>query len=488
MDKGIQFGLTLTKPIRISILSMLLVLAGRTFNTSGQTETNLHSFVGSIYDGSIPTARLVQGSDGSFYGTTRNGGRYNDGTVFRISPTGVYTNVYSFDIDGTPTDGQNPFAGLVQGSDGNFYGTTFIGGTNSDGTVFRISPGGSETTLYQFSCGSDGANPYYGRLVQGSDSDFYGTTAYGGTNSDGTVFKITSAGTMTTLHEFNSSGGNEPLGDLVQGSDGDFYGTTYGGGTNDYGTVFKMTSTGTLTSLYQFSGGSEGQYPESGLVQGNDGNFYGTTRYGGTTNFNGIGYYGYGTLFKITSAGTLTTLHAFNLSDGFEPIAGLVQGSDGDFYGTTYEGGTNGYGTVFKFTSAGTLTTLYQFSGGSDGQYSVAGLVQGSDGNFYGTTSQGGGGANCQSGCGTVFKLTVPLAPPANQISAIQLSGTNFIFSIPSVAYETYQLQFTADLTSGIWSNVPSISVTNSIGALLTLTNFAGANQPQGFYRFDITP
>ena len=215
----------------------------------------------------------------------------------------------------------------------------------------------------------------------------------------------------------------------------------------------------------------------AGLVQGTDGNFYGTTlRGGGTGN--------HGTVFRISPSGTYSNLYSFGGQpyDGASPYSGLVQGSDGNFYGMA-EGGGMGAGTVFRISPTGTCTSLYSFIGyPSDGAYPEAGLVQGSDGDFYGTS--GGGAYND----GTVFKLTVPLNPPANQISALQIAGNDVAFAVPSVAGETYQLQFTTDLTSGTWSNVSGISVTNSIGALLTVTNFGGAVGPQGFYRFAITP
>jgi len=382
------------KTLRIPLVIVLLVVAGRAFDAGAQTETNLYSFAGPPTDGQGPDAGLVQGSDGNFYGTTEVGGTNGDGTVFRISPGGTETNLHSF---GYPTDGQNPNAGLVQGSDGNFYGTTEYGGTHSDGTVFRISPSGTYTSLYSFgSSPTDGTSPI--RLVQGSDGNFYGTTLEGGTS------------------------------------------TNCGVGIG-CGTVFRISPSGTETNLYSFAGPpTDGGYPEAGLVQGSDGNFYGTTEVGGT------------------SANC----------------------------------GPYGCGTVFRISPSGSYTNLYSFVGSpTDGEYPEAGLVQGSDGNFYGTTYYGGASSNCISGCGTVFKLTVPLSPPPypiNQITGIQLSGTNIVFNVLSIAGETYQLQYRNSLTSGSWSNVPGVSITNSIGSILTLTNFAGANQPQGFYRFAITP
>jgi uncharacterized repeat protein (TIGR03803 family) len=361
--------------------------------------TTLYSFSGD--DGASPPEGLVQGSDGNFYGTTQYGGTNGLGTVFRISTNGALTSLYSF--TGT-NDGANPTAGLLQGRDGYFYGTTYYGGTNNSGTVFKISTNGALTSLYSFTHGTDGEYPFLG-LVQGSDGNFYGTTSGGGSTggeypfSPGTVFKIGSNGVLTTLYSF--TGGNDganPYAVLVQGSDGNFYGTTEYGGTNGVGTVFKMSANGALTSLYSFTGTNDGANPVRGLVQGSDGNFYGTTQNGGTN--------GWGTVFKITTNGAVTTLYSFaGGNDGANPEAVLVQGSDGNLYGTTQNGGTNGWGTVFKITTNGALTSLYSFTGGNDGAY-PHGLVQGNDGNFYGMTVDGGLG-----GVGTVLRLTMLPGP-----------------------------------------------------------------------------
>ena len=468
------------------LVIFLLLLTVGLGQTSAQTLTTLWQFNNPGTNGDYPEAGLVQGSDGYFYGTTyfggntnlNNGGGY--GTVFRISSTGSLTTLYEF--GGVATDGIFPHAGLAQGHDGYLYGTTTEGGTNSQGTMFRISSAGSLTTVYQFSAATEDESPVAG-LVLGSDGYFYGTTYGGGTNYEGTVFRISSAGTVTTLYQFGglATDGHDPEAGLVQGSDSYFYGTTYAGGTNNVGTVFRVNSAGSLTTLYQFSRFDEhGQSPQSGLVQGVDGYFYGATFSGGTN--------GDGTVYRISSAGTLTTLWQFSGADGRDPDASLLQGSDGYFYGTTVQGGaTNcigGCGTIFRISSTGTLTTQYRFGvRPTDGQFPETPLVQGSDGYFYGTTINGG-----IYGDGTVYKLVVPLNPPANQISAIQVSNTKLVFAVPSVAGETYQLQFTTDPSSGSWSNIGGASVTNSIGALLTLTNFGGASLPQGFYRFDITP
>jgi uncharacterized repeat protein (TIGR03803 family) len=264
----------------------------------------------------------------------------------------VLTTLHSFEVF---AKGGGPYSELVQGSDGNFYGTTWRGGTNGGlvgagqggyGTVFKITTNAVLTSLYSFTGGNDGANPEAG-LVQGSDGYFYGTTCFGGANGAGTVFKISSSGALTTLYSF--TGGNDggyPDAALVQGSDGNFYGTTVNGGPDGFGAVFKISATGAFSSLYNFTGGDDGGQPHAGLVQGSDGNFYGTTS-GGFPWYNASG----GTVFQISTNGALTTLYSFalsNFNNGRFPYAGLVQGSDGYFYGTTYEGGVGGVGTVFR--------------------------------------------------------------------------------------------------------------------------------------------
>jgi uncharacterized repeat protein (TIGR03803 family) len=396
-----------------------------------------------------------------------------------IPTTSGLTNLWSFTGD---QDGANPNAGLVQGDDGNFYGMTYDGGRNGNGTVFRISPGGVLTNLHSFG-GADGAYPY-AALVQGSDGNFYGTTSGSGSgpSGNGTVFRISPGGVLTNLHSFSGSDGANPSAGLVQGRDGNFYGTTPSGGANGYGTVFKISSSGGLTTLWSFTNGVDGANSYAPLVQGVDGNFY------GTTSGSGSGPGANGTVFRITSSGSLTTLSSFiGCSDGAYPFAGLVQGSDGNFYGTTSGSGSgpSAYGTVFQAGPSGGLTTLWSFTNGVDGAYSYAPLAQGVDGSFYGTTSGSGSGP---SGNGTVFKLSIPLNPPANQISTIQVVSSNVVVTLPSVAGETYQLQFSTSISPTNWMNIAGVSITNCIGGPLSLTNFGGALQPQGFYRFAVTP
>ncbi len=470
MSKPINVGLTTPRVHCLIIVLVLFFSGGWILKARSQTLTTLWSFRGT--DGYDPKDGLVQGNDGNFYGTTFFGGINDDGTVFRIMPSGSLTNLHSF--NNFIGEGHQPEGGLIQGRDGYFYGTTTSGGTMGHGTVFRMDSSGNLTNLHSFS-GSDGQNAQ-AALVQGSDGEFYGTTYSGGASGSGTVFKITPTGNLTNLWSFTggSDGGN-PEGGLVPSSDGNFYGTTQFGGTSNHGTVFRISSAGQLTNLWtRFTVVTMEKSHLRAWVEGSDGNFYGTTSLGGA---NGVG-----TVFRISPSGNLTSLWSFcsqpSCSDGGILWAGLVQGSDGNFYGTTIAA----TGTVFQISPSGALVSLHSFHI-SDGNFPLAALVQGSDGNFYGTTQFGG-----TSGSGTVFRITVPLNPPANQIAGVQLSGTNIVFNIPSIAYETYQLQFSSSLNPTNWVNVPGVSVTNSIGALLTLTNFGGAVGPQGFYRFDITP
>lgn len=338
-------------------------------------------------NGDQAVGQLVQATNGIFYGATIYGGSgysgYSGsgyGTVFQVTTNGELTSLSSsFTNDGL--HGYYPSAGLVQGTDGLLYGTTYYGGTNGGyGTIFAMTTGGAINTLVSFD-NTDGNYPA-AALMQSVDGNLYGTTGYGGTNGGyGTIFKVTTSGVLTPLHSFGYYDGATPFAALVQGTDGLLYGATMSGGTNIYyGTIFKVTTNGVFTLLHSFNY-SEGSYPYS-LVQANDGALYGTTMSGGTN--------GYGTIFKITTNGVFTRLHSFNYSDGYEPNC-LVQASDGNLYGTTLAGGTNGGGTIFEVTTDGELTTLYSFYSSSSTDGAVPDKpVQGAGGLFYGTTENGG--------------------------------------------------------------------------------------------------
>ena len=391
--------------------------AATCFSSGLQAFTTLVSFNGT--DGENPVAAPVQATDGNLYGTTWNGGTSDLGTVFKTTPAGALTTLYSFCSQGVYpecADGDNPEAGLVQTTNGYLYGTTSGGGAHNGGTVFKITPSGALTTLYSFCAQSnctDGSYPYAG-LVQTTNGYLYGTTSGGGAHNGGTVFKITPSGALTTLYSFcaqsNCTDGSYPYAGLVQATNGYLYGTTSGGGAHNGGTVFKITPSGALTTPYSFcaqSNCTDGSYPYAGLVQATNGYLYGTTSGGGAHNG--------GTVFKITPSGALTTPYSFcaqsNCTDGSYPYAGLVQATNGYLYGTTSGGGAHNRGTVFKITPSGALTTLHSFcpeSGCADGAAPYVGLVQGTDGNFYGITDYGGANACAYGvgGCGTIFRIT----------------------------------------------------------------------------------
>lgn len=423
--------------------------------TNGQTLEVLHSFHN--FDGAKPRAELVQGTDGNFYGSTIAGADYDYGTMFRVTPNGAMTTLVTFN----GTNGRAPWSGLLQVSNGNFYGSTFYGGFNANGNVFQMTSNGSLTMLASFTYGSSGSSPR-GRLGRGRDGNFYGTTESGGANGYGTVFRMTTNGTLTTLVAFNNANGNRPYGELVLGSNGVFYGTTVqGGGAYNSGTVFQMTTNGLLTTLVSFNG-NNGAYPQGTLVQARDGNFYGTTAAGGTNNR--------GTVFKMTTNGVLTTLASFNNCNGSTPVAGLIQASDGNFYGTAVSGGESscpsgfqGYGTVFRVTPGGVLSTVISFNS-SNGVNPETRLVQGRDGNFYGTTFAGG-----SYNLGTVFRIVMPVSLSARQ------TGNQIIVSWSTNFATGFILQATVDLTApATW--IDSTNLPAGVGDQVTVTNSLSGN------------
>jgi uncharacterized repeat protein (TIGR03803 family) len=371
---------------------------------AGTTETVLHTFAGGTGDGANPQGSLIQASDGNLYGMTKSGGANGAGTVFGISTDGTAagtTETVLHTFAGGTGDGASPNGDLIQASNGNLYGLTYAGGTNSLGTVFWISTDGTtvgtaETVLYSFAGGTgDGANPQFGSLIQASDGNLYGMGYTGGANNFGIVFKISTAGVETVLHSFLGAGGDgaHPDGDLVQASDGNFYGmTSYGGGA---GAVIKISTAGVETVLHSFAGGTgDGATPWGSLIQASNGNLYGLTYAGGTHDL--------GTVIKISTAGTETMLWSFGgTGDGASPLGSLIQASDGNLYGMTKSGGANGAGTVFKISMAGDETMLWSFGGTDDGGLPAGNLIQASNGNLYGLTSYGG-----THDLGTVFKIS----------------------------------------------------------------------------------
>ena len=483
-------------------MAVILLCAVSTSATRAQTLNTLFKFKDT--HGLNPLAALVQGTDGNLYGTTSRGGvNHNGGTVFQVTPAGQLTTIYEFCSQPQCSDGGGPTAALVQGSDGYFYGTTFGGGSSSWGTVFKISRTGALTTLHTFQ-GSDGAEPR-GTLIQATDGSFYGTTSRGGINNAcgdflgcGTIYKIDPDGTFSTLYSFCSlpgcAEGFEPVGGVIQGSDGNFYGTTYAGGQvpansngSTWGTVFRITPAGVLTTLHSFcsrAACADGQWPNAALVQGKDGNFYGTASEGGRG-----AVYALGTVFKITPAGQLTTLHNFcsesGCAEGGMLTAGLVRGKDGDFYGTTTVGGANGNGgTVFKIHSGGQLTTLYSFCSRGvfpncvDSEVPYGGLTLGQDDRFYGTT-QGNAPRHCRVVCGTIFSFgtDLDLTPASTWVGArVTIVGLN-LTGATAVHFNGKAASFTLVSPTKITATVPLGAKAGTV-KVTTPGGLLASNQP----------
>lgn len=454
-----------------------------------QTFTTLFNFYGGPTNGSNPVAPMVQGADGNFYGTTQQGGpacfSYGSlgcGTVFKITPKGVLTTLYYFCSVANCADGAGP-NGLILAESGVFYGTTRAGGSAGGwGTVFRITPKGELTTIYTF-CASgtctDGGGP--SGLLRGNNGAFYGTTDNGGTYGMGSAFQITPGGVLTTLYSFcalaSCADGSLPRAGLLESSPGGFFGTTQYGGAYGWGAIFDVFSVGSETPIYSFCASAQpgssdcpdGSFPQTALTLGSNGNFYGTTNNGGSTY---TCSFGCGTIFETTPNGTLSTLHSFSMTDGANPFSQLVLGSDKIFYGTTTSGGTNDQGTVFQITPAGVFKTLHSFvsTDGASGE----GLVQGTNGSFYGVTA-GGGTAIYY---GTVFKLSVGLGefvrtvPGSALVGApVRILGTD-LTGATAVTFNGVAATFTVPSSSGITTTVPAgatsgvVQVTTPSGTL----------------------
>jgi uncharacterized repeat protein (TIGR03803 family) len=465
---------------------IVLLLCAVAVSTSAQTFTTLANF--DLIDGADPgNGFLAQGFNGNLYGTTFTsietsyGGA---GVAFEITTAGSLTVVYAFCSQPNCADGSLLFSNLIQATDENLYGTTNEGGANGKGTVFKLTPGGALTTIYSFcsqpSC-SDGEDPE-AQLLEAADGSFYGGTFSGGAHQYGTIFRVTPEGVLTTLYSFCSlpgcADGDSPIAGLIQGRDGNLYGTTYYCGGYVCGTVFKITPSGTFTTLSSNVGGA----PYSSLTEVASGDFYGTTLDGGPGNL--------GTAFKITPGGAVTTLHNFDGADGSEPL-GLIQATDGNFYGTTIGGGNSncdygaGCGTIFKMSASGTVTTLEKFDG-FNGAFPVAGLIQATDGNLYGTTEGGLGGFSTEYG--TVFKLLTGLAPFVQTLPTsrevgghVVILGNNLTGST-AVSFNGTAAPFTVVSDTEITATVPS-SATSGFVTVTTASGALKSNKP-----FQIVP
>lgn len=446
----------------------MLVLVVTTTAASGQTFSVLYDFGQNTGDPINPSYSgiLAQGRDGNLYGTVAFGGAFQAGAMIKVTPSGNLTVVHSFD----GSVGFAPFGGLTLGTDGNFYGTNGSGGRSFQGTVFKITPGGIPTLLYQFTGKSDGSTPY-APPIQGRDGNFYGTTEIGGASHAGTVYKMTPSGTLTTLHSFDNTNGAQPIGPLLQAADGNFYGTTVSGGPSNAGTVFKITPKGKFTVLHNFDQ-TDGFDPSSLLVQGKDGSFYGTAFSGGAQ--------GTGTVFKITAKGKFAVLHHFNGStDGGNPYAGLVQGSDGNFYGvSSFNGDTSNHGTIFKIGPQGRFSVLHIFDGAAGATPEVT-LLQHTKGMLFGDTTFGG-----TFNEGTFYSWTAGLRPFISLVTTsgkvgkkVEILGQGFkgtrsvSFNGTSASYEVVSNTYlTATVPAG--ATTGPVKIATAGGTLTSKVNF----------------
>ncbi len=420
----------------------------------------IHNMV-SVTEGGTSYASLTEGKDGNLYGTTYSGGTYGFGTIFKVTTSGTLTVLRHLN---STADGTYPQSDLIQAKDGNFYGTCYGGGQYGNGTIFKISSGGNYSVVKNFSVGVDGGYPYAG-LMQNTDGNFYGITRAGGAKSGGTIYKLTTAGVYTVIHNIDyANEGTTSSSVLVKGADGSLYAMTSLGGVFNYGIIFKTTTAGAFTKIADFNGATLGNAPYSSFIKGNDSAYYCTTTAGGA--------YNYGTIVKICG-GKATVLHSFNKStDGGMPQGDLLLASNGNFYGMTSNGGANGLGTIFKITPGGSFTVIHNFNGTTDGSNPHGGLIQAKDGNLYGMTTAGGA-----NNAGTIFKISLSGtfkliksfvfatdggAPNGN---LLQANDNNF-YGITSNSGRVFKLT-----TAGVYTNIHTFNSStdgyNSFGSLI---------------------
>jgi uncharacterized repeat protein (TIGR03803 family) len=440
-------------------LGLVTAVAAAQVAQAGSANANLTSVLGLASITSAGTAFRgdpLLASDGNFYLSTSSGGANALGAIVQVTPAGVGTVLYSF--AGGDADSALPFAGLMQASDGNFYGTSYYGGPKSGGTVYRLTPAGVYTSLYTFTNESQGAYYPYAGLVQGPDGALYGSTLRGGTKDQGTVYRITTDGTYSVLFNFTGPDGANPEGTLIVGKDGALYGTTLIGGANNRGTVFKITTSGTLSTLYSFENlgayssagvgtNTNGSNPRAGVTLGADGNFYGTTYQGGGS--------GFGTVFRLTSAGAITVLHSFAGApyDGAGPLAAPSLDAAGNIYGTTERGGPASSGVAWRISPTGVYTMLHGFTGTDADGGTLYGKLVPLNGFLYGVSY-----TDTNSGGGILFRMqaaatgtTLPVRFDVSVPTLTLGSSATLSWSSPSAA---------TCVASGAWTDTVATSGT----------------------------
>lgn len=459
------FGLIFYAVIAISLLSAI--------PAQGQTYTVIADIPSTPGLENPAAQKIVQGRNGDLYSAS-------GGAVYSLTLSGTDTLVASIFRE-------NNGAGVTLGTDGNFYSTSALGGTGTCGFygcgyVWKVTPAGVLTTLYNFTGTPDGCNPDTAP-VQAPSGIFYGTTPLncnGGSN-DGIIYSITASGTYKVLHTFSGADGATPVAPLTVGPDGNLYGGTQGGGTNSFGVLFRITPAGTYTVLHNFAGtaGSDGQDVESGMIVGSDGNLYGVTYRGGTGTI--------GVIFKLSTSGTYTIV-AQVPQPGTPPITSLVQGTDGNFYGIFAGGGTGG-GAIYSVTTSGTITGLHNFcqqSGCTDGADALTPLVQDTDGKFYSVTQNGGpSGCNSGIGCGVFYSFDVGLGAFINLVTTsggesakVQIEGQGLSSSSVVKFGGTQATSVTASGTTFLTATVPAGALT---GPVTVTTGATTLTSPQTF-------
>lgn len=458
---------------------MVLILAGWVTEQIARTTPALQvlcEFPGSSNSAPrLPNTALIEIQPGDFFGTTQRGGTNDNGTVYRVTATGALTPVFMFN----GFNGSSP-SDLAVGKNGDLFGLSRLGGgPGSYGTMFEVSTSGvfrafqtngNFTSFFLFS-GTNGSSPG-GKLILGADGNFYGMARNGGSSSgNGTIFKITTNAVLTVLWTFNGTNGSQPSAGLTLGKSGAFFGTTAYGGSNytgvntGNGTVFQITTNGLLTTLAFFNG-ANGSTPLSGLAQASDGNFYGTTLFGGTHNL--------GTVFQITTNGSLTTLTSFDGTNGSNPSGGLTQGSDGSLYGTTAFSVANGtnFGTIFNITTNGTLTTLVCLNG-TNGRNAFSDMRLGRDGNLYGAMGDINARPLLDGSYGNIFRIV------QQPVVSVGLTNNQAIVSWTSFTNGVYRVDRKSSLADTSWIPLATNTATSDV---TSFTN-SSLNTAQYFYR-----
>lgn len=392
MNKKRQPRISPKQGLRAALMLAIVLGAVTTQSAPAQTLHVLYNFAGAS-DGGDPYASLIRDAAGNLYSTVDYGGTSFAGAVFKVAPDGSETVLYSFTGG---ADGAYPFSPVVRDSAGNLYGTTSMGGSADAGVVFKVDPSGTETVLHSFTGGADGIIPI-GGLLRDKAGNLYGTTSQGGTSNDGVLFKINPRGKETLLHTFTGStkdGKYPSYTSLLMDALGNLYGVTEEGGSADGGILYKLGKTGKLTILHSFTGGTTDGCNVLGTpFMDAAGNFYGTTSSCGTHTL--------GTVWKVNKYGKEKLLHSFagGTSDGEYPLAGVIMDANGDLYGNTETGGASNVGTVYEVNKSGQFTLLHSFDG-TDGKYPYGSFAQNAKGTLFGTTQNGG-----TIGYGTVWKL-----------------------------------------------------------------------------------